>query len=151
MRNVTWGDLFTDDPSFDISKLIRLWPNTLSGAIRPIGMSAFGDVFFQRRAGNIERLDVLEGGVSPVASTFEEFAELMNSPPWQGEALLSQGVALLLERGLVRRSHECFAPVPHPVHSGRIDWNRVVVMDAYPWHSICSQLLDGANRSSNAT
>jgi hypothetical protein len=151
MSKVTWGDLFTDDPSLDIGKLLVLWPGTVAGRVRPIGMSAFGDIYFERPGGQIERLDVLEGGITRVASTQDEFSKLMNTRTWQEENLLSEGVALLAERGLNRQPQQCFAFVPHPVISGKIEWSRVMLMDAFPWHSICSQLLDVFRKDEHAT
>jgi len=151
MSKLRQTDLFTDDPSLDIGRLIGLWSNTLTGQLRPIGMSAFGDVFFERPTGQVERLDVLEGGVLRVAQDRDEFARLMNTQSWQERTLLSEGVLLLLERGLQRQSHQCFAFAPHPSLIGKVDWGRAVVMDAYPWHSICSQLLDGVERVNDAT
>jgi len=44
------------------------------------------------------KLDVLEGGVYPVAVSFKQYGEFMNSPQWQEQHLLSQGAALLKER-----------------------------------------------------
>jgi hypothetical protein len=151
MLKLTWSDLFTEDPSLDMGRLIGLWPRTVCGGLRPIGMSAFGDIYFERPSGQVERLDVLQGGVHPVASTREEFASSMNTRQWQEENLLSEGILLLAERGLRRSPQECFAFVPHPMFSGKIDWSRAVVMDAYPWHSICSQLLEGGESNENAT
>jgi hypothetical protein len=54
-------------------------------------------------------------------------------------------------RGLTRSPLQCFAFAPHPMFTGKLDWNRVMVMDAYPWHSICSQLFEGATPVEGAT
>ncbi len=145
MVQLSWQDLFTDDPSFDIKRLVDLWPNTLRGRLRPIGMSAFGDIYFERETGHVERLDVLERGTTSIADSREQFASLMNTPQWQETNLLSRGVELLVERGLRRQSNQCFAFAPHPIFVGKLDWDRVMLMDAFPWHSICSQLLDSGN------
>lgn len=145
MIQLSWRDLFTDDPSLNLARLVEMWPNTIQGQLRPIGMSAFGDLFFERRDGRIERLDVLEGGTSEVARSAAEFSESMNTVTWQEQFLLSQGVALLTERGVRRNPNQCFAFAPHPSFVGKLDWERVVLMDAPVWHSICSQLLDGSS------
>jgi hypothetical protein len=114
-------------------------------------MSAFGDIYFERPDGRVQRLDVFEGGVTQIALTSDEFTKLMNTQKWQEENLLSEGVALLADRGMRRQPQQCFAPVPHPVLSGSIDWSNIMLMDAVAWHSICSQLLDGFHREENAT
>ena len=144
MSALKWTELFSEDPSIDFTRLLSLWPATVKGALRPIGMSAFGDVYFERPGGTVERLDVLEGGVNHVAATVEAFKELMNTPSWQEQHLLSQGIALLLARGLSRGPNECFAFAPHPVFVGKVDFGLAMVMGAFSWHSVCSQLLDTA-------
>jgi hypothetical protein len=114
-------------------------------------MSAFGDIYFERPDGHVERLDVLEGGITQIAATRAEFTKLMNTQTWQEKNLLSEGVALLADRGKKRQPQQCFAPVPHPALSGSIDWNGIMVMDAAAWHSICSQMLDGFHKDEHAT
>ena len=57
----------------DFKRLLDLWPKTVSGSVVPIGASAFGDLFFQRPLGNVEKLDVLAGGVHYAAASFDEF------------------------------------------------------------------------------
>ena len=66
----------------------------------------------------------------------------MNSREWQTANLLTEGVALLLERGITRTQNQFFAFAPHPAFTGKIDWGRVMPMDAEIWHSICAQTLD---------
>ena len=140
---LTWFDIFMDPAAVDLAELLGLWPNTVSGLLLPIGASVFGDIYFQRQSGEIERLDVLEGGVHEVAKSHAEFAALMNTASWQEESLLTQGIALLYERGIKRGAGQFYAFVPHPAFAGKIHWDRVMPMDARVWHSICSQILDG--------
>ena len=142
MTQLAWPDIFTDASALDFARLLGLWPNTVSGPLRAIGASAFGDCFFERPSGQVERLDALEGGVHHVASTLDEFAQIMNSREWQTANLLTEGVALLLERGITRTQNQFFAFAPHPAFTGKIDWDRVMPMDAEIWHSICAQTLD---------
>ena len=67
----------------------------------------------------------------------------MNSVSGQEENLLTQGIALLHERGLRRGEGQFYAFAPHPALVGKIDWKRVMSMDARVWHSIYAQILDG--------
>ena len=142
MPGLTWPEVFIDASSLDFLELLGFWPLTVSGQLRPIGASAFGDLFFQRPDGQVQRLDVLEGGVRSVASSFDEFSAQMSSPAWKETNLLTEGVALLQERGVRRGPGQFFAFAPHPALTGKIDWTRVLPLDAKVWHSICAQLLD---------
>lgn len=114
---------------------------TTLNEIRPLGASAFGDLFFERRSGEVIKLDVLEGGVHSVAPKFKRFSDLMNSAEWQEQHLLSQGIALLKEKGIARERGQFFGFAPHPALAGKIDWARVVPLDAIVWNSICVQTL----------
>jgi len=123
-------------------RLLEMWPRTISGRLRPIGASVFGHLFFERPSGEVERLDVWEGGVHRVAKSFDEFSRLMNTREWQEDNLLTEGIALLVERGTARGPGQCYAFAPHPSFTGKLDWSRVMPMDAVVWHSICAQTLE---------
>lgn len=141
MHALTWDDLFIDAALLDFSALLLEWPGLVNEEIRPIGAAVFGDLFFERRSGVVEKLDVLEGGVHHVANNFQQFSEFMNTPEWQEQHLLSQGVALLKEKGVHRAPGQFFGFAPHPAITGQIDWSRVMPLDAIVWNSICAQSL----------
>ncbi|WP_350015925.1 hypothetical protein ABNK63_13565 [Rhodanobacter sp. IGA1.0] len=144
MTRLSWPDIFTSAQELNFAELLSYWPRTVSGRLQPIGASAFGELYFQRPSGGVERLDVLEGGVHAVAASQNEFQANMNSSQWQESNLLTEGVALLHERGLKRAPGQFFAFAPHPSFAGKIDWSRVVPLDAKIWHSICAQALEPA-------
>ena len=143
MAKLTWSDIFVDGAALDAARLFQQWPATVQGRVALIGASAFGDLFFQRPDGAVHRLDVLEGGIHPVAETFDDFTRCMNSSEWQEGKLLTSGVALLVERGVRRGAGQFYGFAPHPSLTGKIDWQCVMALDAVVWHSICAQLLDG--------
>jgi hypothetical protein len=136
---LTWADLFLSGPEIDFSQLLSCWPQHSFGRIRPIGLSAFGDCYFECSDGSVCVLDTLDGNVRAVAKSFFEFSSLMNSPQWQEENLLSLLVSELHARGISRGSGQVFGFAPHPAFVGKIDLDRVMPLDAYVWHSICAQ------------
>lgn len=69
---------------------------------------------------------------------------MMNSRDWQEQNLLSQGVALLKERGVARGPGQFYGFAPHPRFTGKVDWSKVMPLDAVVWNSICAQSLVGA-------
>ena len=141
MSSLDWNDLFVEADQLDFEGLLLEWPGVIKGPVRPIGASVFGDLFFETRSGEVQKLDVLEGGVHPVAKDTEEFAALMNSSEWQRLNLLSEGVALLKERGVSREAGQFFAFAPHPAFVGKIVWSSVRPLSAVVWNSICAQTL----------
>lgn len=145
MSSLTWDDLFVDAALLDFNRLLVEWPDTVTGQIRPIGASAFGDLFFERRSGEVVKLDMLDGDVHFVAGDFQHFSELMNSPEWQRENLLSEGVALLKDKGVLRGRGQFYGFAPHPIFTGAIDWSKVMPLDAVVWNSICAQSVAGGD------
>lgn len=143
MNSLPWGDIFVDAAQLDFGSLLAEWPGLVNGQIRPIGASVFGDLFFERRSGEVEKVDVLEGGLHLVANSFRDFAALMNSRQWQERHLLTEGVALLKEKGVVRAAGQFFGFASHPSITGRIVWSTVMPFDAVVWNSICAQALSG--------
>ena len=63
MKLLSPPDLFIDATHVNLQALVGMWPNRIAGPVLPIGASACGDLFFQRSEGNVEKLDVLQGGV----------------------------------------------------------------------------------------
>ncbi|MDN6887988.1 hypothetical protein QMO14_30880 [Variovorax sp. CAN2819] len=144
MSSLTWNDLFVDAALLDFSGLLAEWPGKVVGQVRLIGASAFGDLFFERRSGEVEKLDMLDGCVHSVAGDFQRFSELMNSREWQQQNLLSEGVALLKEKGVLRGQGQFYGFAPHPIFTGAIDWSKVMPLDAVVWNSICAQSVASA-------
>jgi len=141
MSALSWEDLFVDARRLDFVAMLAKSGGLVSGPIRPIGASVFGDLFFERQTGEVETLDVLEGGVHRVAASFDEFTVLMNSVEWQAQHLLSEGVALLKDRGLSKGAGQFFGFAPHPVLAGKVVWSLAMPLDFIVWNSICAQLL----------
>ncbi|GGA56185.1 hypothetical protein GCM10011490_02530 [Pseudoclavibacter endophyticus] len=148
MAPLDWDHLFVDASRLDMERIVEPWNGLVHGPIRPIGMSMFGDVYFDRSDGVVARIDVLEGGVVPVADDRAHFRRLMNTPEWARDALLIEGVALLHQRGIVPGAGECYAFAPHPIFTGSINWDHVMLLSPVVWHSICAQSLRASSRAS---
>jgi hypothetical protein len=137
---LTWDDLLIESiPESDVFKWLGYWSGMVGGRAALVFMSKFGDWFLRRPEGSTDQLSVIEGTCSTVASTPEEFALLVNTQAWQEEHLLSFQVAQLHERGIIPQRGQCYALVPHPMWLGRIDIERVMLMDIGAWQHICAQ------------
>jgi len=137
---LTWDDLLIQSISeSDARTWLGYWSGMAGGRVALVFMSKFGDWFLRRPDGGTDELSVIEGTHSPVASTPEEFASLVNTQAWQEQHLLSLQVAQLHERGIIPERGQCYALTPHPVFLGRIDIERVMLMDIGVWQHICAQ------------
>lgn len=137
---LSWNDLIIEniDPAL-AKRCLDEWQFILSGDCAPIFISKFGDWFLQRKDGSIDELSVIEGEVTPVARNFDEFRMLMNSVDWQEEHLLSRLIYELHLRSIVPGDGECYAIAPHPIFSGKIEVENILVMSLPVWQSICAQ------------
>jgi hypothetical protein len=70
----------------------------------------------------------------------------VNTNEWQERHLLSFQVAQLHERGIIPGAGQCYAFIPHPALLGRIDVERVMLMDIGVWQHICAQQFQSAGR-----
>ena len=127
---LTWDDLLIQKFSEpDVRTWLGYWSGMVGGRVSPVFMSKFGDWFLRRPDGGTDELSVIEGTYSSVASTPEEFTQLLNTQEWQEQHLLSFQVAQLHERGIIPAVGQCYAFTPHPGLIGRIDIERVMLMD----------------------
>jgi hypothetical protein len=137
---LTWDDLLIQSiPESEGRTWLGYWSGMVGGRVTPVFMSKFGDWFLRRPDGSTDELSVIEGTYSLVAWTPEEFTSLVNTQAWQEEHLLSFQVARLHERGIIPQPGQCYAFAPHPVFLGRIDIDRVMLMDIGVWQHICAQ------------
>ncbi|MBL1271175.1 MAG: hypothetical protein COB25_001875 [Oceanospirillales bacterium] len=145
--SISWSEIFLQGAEIDFGQLLEQWSPLVSGKIQPIGLSAFGDIYFLQPDGSVKVLDVLEGAVHEVAESQRAFGECMNSKEWQDSNLMPEVVWQLQNRGLVRKPGEVYGFAPHPSLAGKVSPETAMVMDAFVWHSICAQLLGpSANR-----
>jgi hypothetical protein len=147
---LTWDDLLIRRiPESDARTWLGYWSSMVGGRVAPVFMSKFGDWFLRRLDGGTDELSVIEGTYLSVASTSEEFASLVNTQAWQEQHLLSFHVSQLHERGIVPQAGQCYAFAPHPALLGRIDIERVMLMDIGVWQHICAQQFISQSVSNN--
>ena len=139
--SLSWSDIFLQGPEIDFGRLLEQWSSLVSGRLQPIGLSAFGDIYFLRPNDTVQVLDVLEGSVHQVAESQKAFSECMNSKDWQDANLMPEVVWQIQQRGVLRGPGQVFGFAPHPSLAGKIAPETAMAMDAAVWHSICAQLL----------
>jgi len=141
---LTWEDLIIDDySSEDVSNWLSEWDSVLTGQIAPLFLSKFGDWFLRRLDGSTEMLDIIEGSLTEIAKTPEEFQKLVNDQSWQEDNLLSLLVYGFHENGIIPTKGQCYGFAPHPAFVGEIKKETVMIMDIPVWQSICAQILRG--------
>jgi hypothetical protein len=136
--------LFVATPSSNsISAALRLWPELDGMRIRPLLVSAFGDIFVEASTGEVWVTDPIELTCQKIASSTHELQQMFSNAKWAQERLLTEVVLLALEKGKVRPEAQVFAIAPHPHLGGKIRAENLVAMDLEVWHQICTQLKNG--------
>jgi hypothetical protein len=149
MTKLTWADLIIEDISPEqFRDWMAPWNGLVVGRIAPAFMTKFGLWFLRRPEGNVEMLDVLNGTVSRVNDTFDDFVRDINERGWQEANLFSDLVLQLHNVGKIPGPNQCFALAPHPALGGPNPMNGdiinpqlVMVMDIPVWQSICAQSI----------
>ncbi len=133
--------LFVAKPSASsIATALKLWPELSGKRIRPLLISAFGDIYVEASTGEVLVADPLELCCEQVASSVRELEALFADTEWAQEQLLTELVLLAQERGKFRPEAQVFAIAPHPIWSGTIRVESLVPMDLEVWHDICAQI-----------
>ena len=141
---LTWEDLIIEDFSNEeVSIWLSEWDSVLSGQLAPLFLSKFGDWFIRRPDDSTQMLDVIEGGLTEIAKTPEEFQNLLNDQAWQEDHLLSLLVYGFHENGIIPVKGQCYGFAPHPALVGELKKESVMLLDIPVWQSICAQTLRG--------
>ena len=133
--------LFVATPSEpEIEESLRMWPELEGKRVRPLLVSAFGDVFVETDVGTVWIASPLEVVCEQVASSVGELERLFSNPEW-AQARLLTGVALLAQdQGINREPDQVFAIAPHPAFTGSIAAGKPIPMSLRMWHHLALQM-----------
>jgi hypothetical protein len=137
---LTWDDLIIENISPENTHdWIAPWSHLITGQFAPVFMSKFGDWYLRRPNGSTEELSIIQGELQHIASTPEDFTQIVNNVEWQERHLLSVHIARLHERGLIPGIGECYGFAPHPILTGSIDFSLTRIMTIPVWQFIAAQ------------
>ena len=137
---LTWADLIIDFTNLNVLHLYESWNWLLDGKFRPIMMSTFGDLFYQKEDGKIYYLDTIEGHESCIADSEKGFVDFINVVENQENYLLSFLVFELKDKGLNITENQCYGFKIAPILGGKIEFENVEVMDLAVWLHIIGQI-----------
>jgi hypothetical protein len=139
--------MFVASPSeAEIGDALRLWPELSGKRIRPLLVSAFGDIFVETEAGDVWVASPIELTCETVAGSVQELEGLFADSSWAQARLLTEVAMLARERGLKRPSHQVFAVAPHPSFTGSLRVEQLVPMDLPVCHHIAVQLREAPSQ-----
>ena len=133
--------LFIATPSESaISAALSVWPELAGRRIRPLIVTAFGDIYVETNSGEVLVAKPIELECIHVCDSVEELQQQFSNAKWAEEHLITNLVLLAKERGILREQHQVFALTPHPSFTGSVRIENLMPMDINIWHHICSQL-----------
>ncbi len=135
----------------EIAAALRLWPELAGKRIRPLLVSAFGDIFVETETGTVWVASPIDLTCELVAGSAQELERLFADPSWAQSRLLTEVAMLAKERGLERPAHQVFAVVPHPSFSGSLRVEQLVPLDLTVWHHIATQLREAPTSQPETT
>jgi len=133
--------MFIATPSeSDLSAALSVWPELANRRIRPLLVTAFGDIYIETDTGEVLAAKPIELECIHVCDSVDELQELFSKPKWAEEQLITDLALLAKERGISREQHQVFAFAPHPSFTGILSIENLMPMDINIWHSISIQL-----------
>lgn len=132
-----------------ISAALSVWPELAGRRIRPLLVTAFGDIYVETDTGEILAAKPIELECVRVCESVEKLRELFSNPRWAEEHLITHLALLAQERGIARQQHQVFAFAPHPAFTGKLRVENLLPMDINIWHHISNQLR-GAQQGAQA-
>lgn len=140
MKNITWDDLVFNPKEYDIQEVYSDWTWLLNGQIKPLMISQFGDMFFQRKDGKVCFLDMMEGEIVDICPSEESFIEFINQKENIEDYLFSDLIFSLKNSGKIPNKDECFIFTIPPVLGGQISVDNVSIMSFKVVVSLAGQL-----------
>jgi hypothetical protein len=124
----------------DVADALRLWPELTGRHVRPLLVSAFGDIFVETDAGDAWVASPIDLTCTRVAASTQELERLFADPAWAEEHLLTELALFADESGMDRPRHQVFAVAPHPRITGSLRVEQLMPMDLRVWHDIAIQI-----------
>ena len=123
-----------------IAQTLKLWPELGGMRVRPLLVTAFGDIFVEASEGEVLCADPLELTCEVVAGSVPDLERLFADPEWAQERLLTDVILPAEEHEVERRPDQVFAVAPHPTFTGAIRFEQLQPMDLVVWHGLATQL-----------
>lgn len=133
--------IFIATPSEEaIKTALSVWPELAGRRVRPLLVTAFGDIYVETEEGEVWAAKPIELESVKVCGSIQELEKLFSNSEWAEENLITNLALLADEQGIKREPHQVFAFAPHPCMTGKLDIEHLMPMEVNTWHHLCSQL-----------
>ena len=150
MEKIEWSDLELKVSEQALIRAYMPWADVTGLRVKPLFVSVFGDLFYVSTNQEVQHLDLVQLQSWSLGITESQFGDFINNAEIIRTSLRAEFVVTIKSAGVVREPQQVYALVPHPVVSGELSPERVMVMDLFPWSNICRQLYDSGHGASNS-
>lgn len=131
-----------------IRDALATWPELAEARIKPLLVTAFGDIFVETNSGEVWVASPVYLEFERVAGSVSDFERLFADQEWTDMRLLT-GLAMRAQReGLQREPDQVFAIAPHPRFTDSPMDGKLVPMTLRIWHHMAAQMRPAAQASS---
>lgn len=137
---ITWNDLTVNHSTIDFDDLLSAWRWLVDVHFQPVLVSAMGDLFLRHEDGSIYWLDTAGGMLTEVASSADDFKQLMVQVDNADQWFVPQLIGDLKSTGLNLGPNQCYSfKVPPPL-GGEFELTNIEVCDISVHFNILGQI-----------
>jgi len=137
---ITMNDLTISPEGVDMANLLDDWKWAMPEGMRPVLITAVGDVFAQGESGAVYFIDAVEGKVSSVAEDGSTFQELLSDKQFVTEYLFPARIVQFREVGMTLGPQQVYSHKKPLVLGGEDSADNVEVTDVSVHVSILGQI-----------
>ena len=100
--------LFIEPSGKDVAEALDGWKWIGLDGLTPAAVSAFGDIFFRASDGSIHHLDMIDGRLQAISTSWDEFSALVQDADRRDDLLLANFVLAARKNGLILASGQCY-------------------------------------------
>lgn len=131
----------------EIAETLLMWPELGGLRVRPLLVSAFGDIFVEKDSGEVWVASPIDLSYQRVASSVDDLQRLFSDVEWAQTRLLTEVALAARDRGVHRPPGQVFAIAPHPRLTGSTMAGELMPMNLRIWHNLALQLREQTSRT----
>ena len=137
---ITLNDLTINADSVDLDTLLSDWEWAMPEPLRPVLLTAMGDVFAQGNSGSVYFVDVVDGSIRLVADDGESFEQLLRNNQFVTDHMFPARVVEFRKAGLTLEPTQVYSHKQLLVLGGADDLENVETTDVSVHVSIHGQI-----------
>lgn len=137
---ITMNDLTISPAGVNMDALLSDWEWAMPEPLRPVLITALGDVFAQGESSAVYFVDVVGGAVSQVADDGAEFESLLQDPQFVTAHMYPARIVELRQAGLTLQPNEVYSHCTLLVLGGSDELDNIETTDASVHVSIHGQV-----------